>query len=366
MENLSAEQLNKLQSAVSQFVEVNITSQLQKTSQTPRSAQIKRRRYEYQQGVEDDDLDISLNDEPVGSGQESPVTMPEIDTNALVRKAINDLLPSLISEIQKRKKLSDVSESEIKNLLNEAQDRQRTVHDARLNKEEVEIVADHTEVYRRVTAFMELCSKHNAESNEVEYTAAEDDADVENAGSARTRPRQNDSGPRIKVLSSEQIYGPLSKTTNKSIGQTRNLRGLGATAAMDDRLRMLEDAAGLHYKEPPVNVPVYERLKAIEKRLLVLESATPGITNLHAPGKDDSAANYQQNWEVQVDEDSEDEGRFVEADGEQDKQEDVQERPQLPSRRTRTRTVSFGADMTMEEIDKRINELRSTLAQEHQ
>eukprot|EP00026_Physarum_polycephalum_P011883 Phypoly_transcript_12131.p1 GENE.Phypoly_transcript_12131~~Phypoly_transcript_12131.p1 ORF type:complete len:285 (+),score=53.06 Phypoly_transcript_12131:99-953(+) len=131
-----------------------------------------------------------------------------------------------------------------------------------VSKHDVQITASKEELEKRIANFMALKAAQNVVSNEREFCTP--------AGSSKTNPATITRKKQIKLSKNESQEGPLNTTHSVvSADGTKKMHAhIKLPWGVEQRLQNLE-----HFTEtiPPTPPDVYERLKALEDKLLLLE-----------------------------------------------------------------------------------------------
>jgi len=136
-----------------------------------------------------------------------------------------------------------------------------TTGDVALSKDDVQITASKEELDKRISTFTAMKKLDNGLSNQREFCEPTD-------GTVRTMPTKIQRKHQIKLSKNESVEGPLN-TTHTTPADTKTLHPhIQLPWGVEERLKNLE-----HFVDVILPVPsdVYERLKALEDKVLFLE-----------------------------------------------------------------------------------------------
>lgn len=154
----------------------------------------------------------------------------------------------------------------------------------------IQIKASNSELDKRISAFME---RKRAESDvfNIQEFCHRLPLDGSENSCARTEAvliSRKDSKSHLKVSRCVNMWGPQTHSEVPALSSATTQ--LKPTPAIQERLQNMEKHLGL-VKEQPIPLDVYGRLKALEDRILHLESISPeyfnGSLNVQPNNRDD-------------------------------------------------------------------------------
>ncbi|XP_046458269.1 molybdopterin synthase catalytic subunit-like [Daphnia pulex] len=139
----------------------------------------------------------------------------------------------------------------------------------------VQIKASNLELGKRITAFMERKRSESDVFNVQEFCHRLPLNELENS-CARTEAvlvSRKDSKSHLKVSRCVNMWGPQTHSEVPAPSSVNTK--LNPTPAIQERLQNMEKHLGFNSREQPIPLDVYGRLKALEDRILHLESISP-------------------------------------------------------------------------------------------